>query len=370
MSHADAFRRYRLIGLAGAIGGGAATLAGAIIDPTAFFPAWLAAFCYWLSLPLGALALLLIHNLTGGKWETVARAPLEAAAATMPLFILAFLPMLPGLHDLYSWTRPQPSPLPNHWYLNLDFFGLRAALYFVVWNFFAAWQLRRGPGATPSQALSGIGLILLGVSVTWASIDWIMSIEPDWFSSIFGMMVGSGQFVLALAFALIIIIGLRDEANAGADAAFRGHLANLATILLAVDIFWAYTSFSQWLIIWEENLSSEIPWYLIRLRPLWRATVLAIVVLNLVIPLFSLVWTPAKRNPALVRAVAAVLLVGGMLQMWWLVLPPFHAAALAWLAPAAMIALGGAWLWTFLWRLERGHWLPAGTMPRLTGAKP
>ncbi|HEY3917253.1 MAG TPA: hypothetical protein VGL83_05650 [Stellaceae bacterium] len=368
MTRAEAFRRYRLAGLVCLLAGGGATAIGAALYPAAFFAAWLAAFCYWLGLPLGALALLMIHNLTGGHWIAIARAPLEAATATMPLFILAFLPLLAGLHDLYSWTRPLAAPLPNQWYLNLDFFGLRAAIYFIVWNFFAYWQLRPAPDAARSQVLSGIGLILLGCAATWASFDWIMSIEPQWFSSIFGMMVGAGQFIVALAFVLVAI--LSADGGEIEDAAFRRHLANLATILLAVDIFWAYTAYSQWLIIWEENLSSEIPWYIERLGTFWRAVVLAIILLDLLVPLFVLVWTPAKRSRALVRAVSAVLLFGGMMQMWWLVLPPFHDAALAWLAPAAMIALGGLWLWLFFWRLERGRWLPAAATSHPMEAKP
>lgn len=368
MTRAETFFRCRLIGLACLIAGGAAAIAGAMLDPAAFCAAWLAAFCYWLSLPLGALALLVIHNLTGGKWIVIAGATLEAITATMPLFILAFVPILLGMHDLYSWTRALPAPLPNHWYLNLDFFGIRAAAYFIVWNFFAWWQLRRPLFALRSQALSGIGLILMGIAVSWASTDWIMSIEPDWFSSVFGMMVGAGQFIVALAFALVVIVSA-----AGGDVegeTFRNQLAGLATILLAVDIFWAYTAYSQWLIIWEENLRDEIPWYLERLGAFWRAIVLVIIALDLLVPLFSLVWTPAKRRGGLVRAVSAILLIGGMLQMWWLILPPFHDIALFWLAPATTIALGGLWLWLFLWRLERGRWLRAGATPWRAVAKP
>lgn len=370
MTLAEAYRRWRLAALIAAVVGGIASVVGAALDPHAFFPAWLAAFSYWLSLPLGALALLLIRNMTGGEWHAVARAPLAAAAALMPLFILAFLPILIGLNDLYSWTEARPESLANGWYLNLQFFGIRAALYFLVWNFFAFWQLRRIADGPRSQLLSGIGLILLAVSVTWAAIDWIMSIEPDWFSSVFSMMIGSGEFVLAVAFALAMIVTFRAVGSPD-DAAFRRHLANLATILLAVDIFWAYTSFSQWLIIWEENLTSEIPWYLERLRPFWRAIVLAVIFLNLVVPLFALVWTPAKRRPALVRNVCIALLIGGALQSWWLILPHFRGdTALFWIAPATMIGLGGLWLWLFLWRLERGRGLATPSGAALTRAKP
>jgi hypothetical protein len=371
MTRAGAFRRRRLAALIAAILGGIASLVGAALDPHAFFPAWLAAFSYWLSLPLGALALLLIHNLTGGEWHAVARAPLAAATALMPLFILAFLPILIGLHDLYPWTQAQFDSVANRWYLNLDFFGIRAGIYFLVWNFFAFWQLRVAAAVPRSQLLSAFGLILLAISVTWAAIDWIMSIEPDWFSSIFGMIIGSGEFVLALAFALVVIVAFRgDEGLPEREEAVRRHLANLATIFLAVDIFWAYSSFSQWLIVWEENLTSEIPWYLERLRPFWRAVVLALVFLNLLVPLFALVWTSAKRRPALVRNVCISVLIGGALQSWWLILPHFPGHdGLIWLAPATMIALGGLWLWLFLWRLEHGRWFTATHRATLNGAR-
>jgi hypothetical protein len=361
-----ALRHCRLLALITLVAAGTATAIGAVLDPVAFFAAWLGAFWYWLALPLGALALLMIHNMTGGAWMVSARAPLEASAATMPLFILAFVPVLIGLHDLYPWTRTPPS---NHWYLNLHFFGIRAAIYFVVWNFFALWQLRTVPNGPRSQVLSGIGLILLGYSVTWAAIDWIMSIEPDWFSSIYGMMAGSGEFVIALSFALVAIIGVRS-ASGVEDEAFRRHLASLATILLAVDIFWAYTSYSQWVIIWEENLRSEIGWYLERSNALWRTIIVTIVIVHLIVPLLTLVWTPAKRRPGLVRNVAILLLIGGMLQTWWLILPPFHDAGIAWRAPVALFALGGVWLWLFFWRLEHGRWLPAAAKPHLSGAEP
>ncbi|HWE72341.1 MAG TPA: hypothetical protein VG328_04220 [Stellaceae bacterium] len=365
MTIAEVFRRRRLLGLIVPLAAGIVTVIGAISDPTAFFAAWLAAFWFWLALPFGALALLMIHNMTGGQWMASARLPLEAIAATMPLFILAFVPVLIGLQDLYPWSQ---TPSANHWYLNLRFFGIRAAIYFIVWNFFALWQLRPAATGPRSQVLSGIGLILLGYSVTWAAIDWIMSIEPDWFSSVYGMMAGSGEFFISLAFALVVITARRGALRIEDDL-FCNHLASLATILIAVDIFWAYTAYSQWIIIWEENLRSEIGWYLERGTTLWRTAIAAIIVFDLIIPLFTLVWGPAKRRPRLVCAVAILLLLGGMIHSWWLVLPPFGDPGLVWRAPLAWLALGGVWLWLFLWRLERGGWVSINTKPHLTEAQ-
>jgi len=348
-----------------ALGGAIATVAGGIVDPAGFFPAWLAAFVFWLGLPLGAAALLMAQEMTGGAWMVIAQAPLRAAAGTMPLFVLAFLPVLAGLHTLYPWTRPEPAALlANRWYLNLGFFGIRAALYLVVWNFFAFLQWSGGRAAW----INGIGLILFGYTVTFAAIDWIMSIEPDWFSTIYGMMVGAGQFVASLSVVLLVILA-RRRPPAMDEAWFRRHLAMPVTLLLAVDIFWAYTAYSQWLIIWEENLHAEIPWYLERLRGGWRGLLAAIVVLHLAVPLLTLVWTPAKKMPRLVAAVAVAVLAGELLQVWWLVLPRFG-AALPWIAPAAALALGGLWALLFLWQLGRQERRAPGAAAALEGARP
>ncbi len=328
--------------IAALIGGGGA-IWGYLNAPQAFFVAWLAAFHFWLSMPLGALALLLIWDLTGGEWEVLARVPLRAMAATMPLFILLFLPVVAGMPELYAWSRPENAGLlHNRWYLNQTFFLSRAAAYFVIWNGLVAWRLLRprpsGGGASPHwQWISGLGVMLLGYSASYAGIDWIMSTEPDWFSSIYGMVVGSGQFITSLSCALVVI-------------AFTGRppdprrLAALATILLVVVIFWAYVSFCQWLIVWEENLRAEIGWYIERWRGAWGATIYALAGGQFLVPFLVLVWSPAKRRAGLVGAVGVLLLVTSLVQVWWLLLPPFHGNGFTWLAPAVALGMGGLWV--------------------------
>jgi hypothetical protein len=352
------FTRLFVAAIGCAVLGGGALVWGYLVAPEAFFTAWLAAFFYWLSMPLGALALLLVHDLTGGKWEAIARLPLEASTATMPLFILAFLPIVAGMHELYSWTRPETiAELRNRWYLNPSFFGIRAGIYFIVWNGFAFVLLRRphreGVSPPPAQWASGVGLVLMGLTVTFAAVDWLMSIEPDWFSTAYGLMVGAGQFVVSLSLVLVVV-ALAVPAHGG-DKAFSDRLANLATILLAVDIFWAYTAYSQWLIIWEENLSFEIGWYIERLSRGWKSLLYVIVAVHFVIPFLALVWTPTKRSRAIVGVVAAMLLAAGLLQVWWLVLPAFPTSGFSWLNPVAAIALGGVWSCFFLWHLRHRH---------------
>jgi hypothetical protein len=356
------FNRIMIATAACAVAGCAAALWGWLAAPQAFYPAWLAAFWYWLGVPLGALALLMIHDLTGGRWEIVARRPLEACAATMPLFVLAFLPLVAGMHHLYSWSRPEVAhQIRNGWYLDTTFFGWRAVTYFVVWNLLALRQLWIAPGngvGRPSAWLSGIGLMLMGYTVTLAAVDWLMSIEPDWFSSVYGMMTGAGQFVTALSLVLAVV-ALGGPPLGMERAAFGKDLANLATILLAVLIFWAYCAYSQWLIIWEENLRFEIPWYLERLRAGWRAVIEAVAVAHFIVPFFLLVWTPAKRSRVLVATACGLVLAAHWLEVWWLVLPPFHDTGFGWLEPLAALGLGGVWACLFLWRLQHGRILPA-----------
>jgi hypothetical protein len=333
------------IGAIAALLGGGAAIWGYLNAPQAFFPAWLAGFYFWLSMPAGALGLLLIWDLTGGRWGPLARLPLTAMAATIPLFLLLYLPIVAGMSTLYPWTHaPVAAKLHNGWYLNPEFFFLRAAFYFVVWIGFAGWRvLRRSApdGGAPKgyQWLSGVGVLLMGYSLTYAGIDWMMSTEPDWFSSIYGMVVGSGQFTAAISCALVLlVIGARSE------DLFKPGLASLAAVLVAVIVFWAYTSFCQWLIIWEENLHSEIHWFIERWAQPWGDVIYVLAVAHFFVPFIILVWSPAKRKPRLVAFVCGMLLLADLLQVWWLVLPGFRNSGFSWLDPAMMVCVGGLWL--------------------------
>ncbi len=321
--------------------GAVAAIWGYLNEPRSFFAAWVAAFWFWLSMPVGALGLLLIWDLTGGRWEPLARVPLSAMAATFPLFILLFLPLIAAGHDLYPWLAAQHGHAPrNRWYLNPGFFYLRAGVYFLVWNGFAAWRLLR-PETARGQWLSGIGLVLLAYCITFAGIDWILSTEPDWFSSIFGMVIGSGQFIVAISGALLLTM-LAGRASASADV--TGRMAALAAILLAVVIFWAYTSFCQWLIVWEENLRREIHWYVERWRGPWGAVIYALAVAHFLVPFAVLVWTPTKRKVALVGAMCVLLLAADMVHVWWLLLPGLPGLSFSWLDALLMAGIGGLWL--------------------------
>ncbi len=239
---------------------------GLSISPGEFYRAWLCSFLFWLGLPLAGVTLTLVHDLTGGEWMEAARPALNAAIATMPLASLAGIPAFIGLDTIYGWTHPA-SGLGNLFYLNRTDFFLRYGAYVVVWNLLAAFAVlgpRQGlrPIAPRQSWISGLGLVALALSMSFAAIDWILSLEPKFWSSIFPYTQGASWFNTGMAMVVLAV------ASAGRQLGERrAHMADLAQILLAMTMFWAYVEFIQYLIIWEENLRTEIPWYVKRLDP-------------------------------------------------------------------------------------------------------
>jgi hypothetical protein len=346
------------LGLLGLVG----CAVGAALNPAGFFRAWLCTYLFWLGLPLAGVTLVLVHDLSGGNWMATARPVLDAAIVTMPLATLAGIPAFVGLHALYSWTHPAPS-LGNTFYLNSTGFYLRYAIDVVLWNLLAAFALWAPRGEAipipPSLSwLSGIGLILLAFSAGFASIDWIMSLEPAFWSSILSYSVGAGWFNTGLALVLLVI-----AASAPALGERRDHMADLAAILLATTIFWAYVEFMQFLIIWEENLRSEIPWYLLRIAGIWKAALYVSIGFGFVVPFFVLMWRPSKRRRAIVATVSILIVLSRVAEKWWLVLPEFRHAGPFWLDAAAILALGGAMVLLFAGALRFRPLLNPGGWP-------
>ena len=361
MSGQPIWTRLRWAALAALVLGGIGCVVAGLGDAAAFFPGWLAAAVFWLGLPLAALTLVLVHDLTGGRWMETARPVLAAAIATLPIATLAFLPILAGLGHLYSWSRPGAPALANSFYLERSFFIARYIVYFVIWNALAVYALRwprddrRGAGAEISWA-SGVGLVLLGVSVSFAAIDWVLSLAPRFWSSVFGMIFGAGAFNTGLAL-LLLVIALRGPALARLGAVYRDHLADLASILLATTIFWAYVEFCQFLIIWEENLHSEIPWYLRRMAGAWGGAMYAVAAAGFFIPFLVLLWRPSKRSGAVVADTCALVLVARLLNVWWWILPEFPDVGFGWIDIACVAALGGLVMLVF------GQYLHWGRLP-------
>ena len=350
MSDPRTRQRLNLAALAVLVLGVVGCAVGAAIDTVGFFRAWLCAYLFWLGVPLCGVTLVMVHDLSGGAWMATARPVLAAATATMPLTTLAGVPAFVGLHALFSWTHPAAS-LGNTFYLNPADFWLRYAVDVALWNLLAAFALwaprgEAAPIAPGLSWLSGVGLIVLAVSASFASIDWIMSVEPTFWSSIFPMAIGAGWFDTGLALVLLTI------ALSGGGAPAREHMADLAAILLATTIFWTYAEFMQFLIIWEENLKFEIPWYLLRVEGAWQVAEYAAVTLAFFVPFFALLTAPGKHSRPVVVTVCVGILLGRVAESWWLVLPQYADAGPFWLDAAAMLALGGAMLLLFLLALR------------------
>lgn len=329
-------------------------IVGAIMDPAAFCRAWLCSYLFWLGLPLAGITLVLVHDLSGGDWMATARPSLDAAIATMPLASLAGILAFIALPSLYPWTHPAPD-LTNVFYLNPTAFFIRYAIYVVLWNLLAAyalWGPRAGrlPIAPALSWISGVGLIVLAFSAGFASIDWILSLEPKFWSAIFTYTQGASWFNTGMAAVLLMValVGWSEGER-------RRHMVDLSQILFATTIFWAYVEFMQYLIIWEENLKTEIPWYLKRLDSVWQPAIYVSPALGFVLPFFVLLWAPSKRNRAAVAIVCISILISRLADTWLLVMPEFTAPTTFWLDLAAILALGGAMVLLFAVGLRYAH---------------
>jgi hypothetical protein len=334
----------------------AACLAAALVDATQFFRSYLIAWVYWTGAALGAVALLMINHVTGGAWGVAARRFLEASMRMLPLMALLFLPIAVGLPWLYEWARPEDvahDPLLQHKapYLNVPFFLVRTAGYFAVWilvsrallRWSAAQDATTDPRPTERmELLSRGGLLLMGLTMTFAAIDWMMSLEPHWFSTIYGVVFMAGSALTALALAIVLGAAAREGTRL-ADVVAPDQFHDLGKLLLAFTMLWAYFNFSQFLIIWSGNLPEEIPWYLTRTTAGWRTLTIVLVVFHFALPFVVLLSRAVKRRPGVLALVASTMLVARYLDVYWLVGPAFHhdGVAFHWVDVAAFLAVGG-----------------------------
>ena len=353
---------------------------GALIFPPAFFRAYLSAYIFWVGIPVGCLALLMLHHLVGGRWGFMIQRVLEAAIQTLPLMALLFIPLVFGLSDLYPWARTEvvsadPLLQQKAAYLNIPFFVARAVAYFAVWivlgRLLVTWSLRQDQSADDTltlrlQRLSGPGLVLYGLTVSFAVIDWIMSLEPKWYSTIFGMIFMISFGLTAMALAILATRCLeREKPLAQVVSPDRWH--DLGNLLLALVMFWAYLNFSQFLLIWSENLAEEIPWYLHRIGGGWEWVAMALILFQFALPFVLLLSRSTKRNSQTLAAVAAAILFMHWLDILWMVVPSFFPARFHfhWLDIAAPVAIGGLWLAAFIGYLKARSLLPLHD-PRFT----
>lgn len=355
--------------------------AGYFFDRTHFFQSYLVAFVFWCSVALGCFGLSMLHHMTRGAWGLVIRRPLEAASRTIPLLALLFVPLLFGLGELYHWTHAEavahdPVLQAKTAYLNVPFFVARAAGYFVIWTFFM-WRLdtlskRQDESAETGlfrrmQAWAAPGFLLLALTLTFASFDWLMSIDPHWFSSIYGLWFFTGCGLSGLVF-VIVIASYLSRREPMDDVLERRHFHDYGKLFLAFVMLWAYLSFSQFLLIWSADLPEEIPFYLARFQPGWLALSGVLLVAHFILPFLVLLSADLKKRAALLAKVAVFMLFMRWLDIYWNVTPTLaaqheeglHLISGLWIDAAALVGLGGIWGWSYLRQLQQRPLLPVG----------
>jgi hypothetical protein len=363
-------QRRLLIG--GAIGA-VLSAVGLLLNPTQFLQSYLMAYMLWLGVTLGCLALGMIHQLSGGAWGVLIRRPIGAAARVLPVLTLLFLPIALGMSRMYPWTNADlvahdEALQHKHIYLNVPFFLIRAAIYFLTWNalsyFLNAWSLEQDRTANPSlarrmQMLSGGGLVAYGLTITFASFDWLMSLEPHWYSTIYGVLILGGQGLSALAFLIAVLVWLSRRSPLDRIVA-PAHFHDLGNLMLAFVMLWAYFSFSQYLIIWAGNLPAEIAWYLHRMQTGWRPIAVVLILFHFAIPFVVLLSRTVKRHPEMLLKVAIAILVVRVVDLFWLIGPEFHpnGIAVSWMDAVLPLTIGAIFAGCFVYQLRGRAILP------------
>jgi hypothetical protein len=347
---------------------------GWITSPAQFYRSYLWAYIYVLGVAAGSMAWLMLQFLTGGAWGVAIRRPAEAAARTLPLLLLLFVPIVIGYSSLYPWANPElvranPVLLHKQSYLNLPFFLLRAALILGGW-IFLSWYLNRWSAAEDREgprrahrrmaSISAPGLIFWVFAVTFMAIDWVMSLNAEWFSTMFGLLFVAGQSLSSMAFLITTLVFLSYRRPMSEVLTHR-HLHDVGKLMLANVMLFAYFAFSQFLIIWAGNLPNEIPWYLERLRGGWQYVAVLLVLGHFALPFSLLLSRDLKRNFQLLAGIAIFILVMRMVDVYWMVIPDAtKGAALSpsWIDLAAVAGIGGIWLAWFLVQLEKRPLVP------------
>ena len=353
--------------------GAVVSVLGLLLNSRQFFQSYLMAYMLWLGVTLGCLALGMVHQLSGGAWGVLIRRPIGAASRVIPLMTVLFLPIALGVTRIYPWTNADlvahdEALQHKQLYLNVPFFLTRAAIYFLTWNalsyFLNRWSLEQDRTGDPRiarrmQMLSGGGLVAYGLTITFASFDWMMSLEPHWYSTIYGVLILGGQGLSSLAFLIIVLVWLSRRPPLD-DIVVPAHFHDLGNLMLAFVMLWAYFSFSQYLIIWAGNLPAEIAWYLHRMQTGWRPIAVVLMLFHFALPFVVLLSRTVKRQGRLLVRVAIAVLVVRLVDLWWLIGPEFHTdgIAVSWMDAWIPVSVGALWFAAFIYQLRGRAILP------------
>jgi hypothetical protein len=340
---------------------GALSIIGAFFNHAQFFHSYLFAWLFWIGLSLGALVVVMMQFLTGGQWGLAVRRLSEAAFMTLPMMALLFLPVLSGIRENYAWSNGvfgAAAANHKHLYLTIPFFAGRSVFYFAVLITFAVLLRRASAGHLYSRRTSTLGasgLIVYVLSMNFASTDWVMSLDPEWYSTVFVIVFMAGQFLAALALMTALAAAFTRERELPTKA-----FHDLGNMLLAFVVFWAYVAFSQFLITWSGNLPKEISWYVERSRGGWQWVALVLMLSLFLFPFALLLSREAKRHKQRLAAIALCIVAAQVVNTFWLVAPSFHPHGfyVHWLDLAVFLALGGFWFALFFHFLKQRPLFP------------
>jgi len=373
-----ALRRAQVPALAVGIAGLVVAALGFFVDAGHFFSAWLTGWVFWMTVALGCLGLSMLHHMSRGAWGLMIRRPLEAGARTLPLLAVLFLPLVPGLPKLYEWThaeivRHEEALAAKASYLNTPFFLGRTVAYLVIWIVFAfvlsRLSRRQDETADPTlfrrmQAWSAVGFLVMALTITFAAIDWLMSLDARWFSSIFGLWLFAGCGLSGLVFA-IVIASWEGGMEPMAAVLRPRHFHDYGKLFFAFTMLWAYISFSQFLLIWSGNLPEEIPFYLRRMHGAWAVVSTLVLVGHFILPFVILLSADIKRRSATLVKIAVYMLFMRWLDIYWHVAPTVQAVwhksgtwSGIWIDLAAAVGIGGLFVWYYVGQLVSRPLLP------------
>jgi len=381
-SQIDGAALSRLTGIGVAIA--AVGLIGSVVlapgRPADFYFAWLTAYLYFLSIPLGALFFVMVLFVCKAGWAVALRRVIENIMSTLPVFIVLFIPIWLGRHELYSWTDPaevakNPVLQGKSGYLNDSFFLIRALIYFVCWSGLAVYLSGQSQKQDETgderitrrlQGVSAPGIIVFSLTVTLASVDWMMSLDPEWYSTMFGVYYFAGAILSAFAFIVLAIIFAQSR-GALQGVVTVEHLHDMGKLLFAFTVFWTYIAFCQYFLIWYGNIPEETAYFMVRQQGSWPTVAKALMLGHFAIPFFFLMPRATKRNRTALCAAVLWLLVMHFMDLFWCVMPAHQheGAHFGAIDAMAILAVGGSFLAVFGWVSSRRALVPVRD-PRLS----
>ncbi len=346
---------------------------GFFADKNQFFFSYQVAFAFWLSIGLGGLFLTLLHHVFGATWSVVLRRIMETIMKILPWMVLFFLPMLLGLHELFHWTHADavaqdPLLQQKQPFLNVPFFIIRAIIYFAVWIYLARWFYKKSVDqdreydskqAHRMRQAAAPAIILFALTLTFAAIDWMMSLDPHWYSTIYGVYYFAGSTLATIA--ILILFTRVIQAKGGMNNVLNlDHYHDMGKLLFTFVVFWAYIAFSQYFLIWYANIPEETLYYFHRWEGNWKTISLIIVFGKFVIPFFILITRSSKRNLAFLTAISLWLLLMQWLDLYWMIMPTLHhhSTHFSWLDVTTILGIGGVFVGLFFRQVPKQEIVP------------